>query len=291
MGGCTAGNAPVIRKRLSYARVTTALALALAAAAVAAAVAGGGDAGEVDGVKVQRFDFAADGKQAKTFQFGDLILRSKCTSGGTMSLKVKTASDDASYFSYGSSSPDQFVPDFDTGNPESLPVTGQRDGVYRPASGPRVAIQYFPNNSDPLGGKFDCLLSGFAFIGNGSSGSGAASSVNGVRVRPIRYQADSPSSQETILKAGGLRLKADCTDGVLGLAVTTASDHASYAAYPDAPADSNFKQGESNSIATNYEQDLMYRSRDGGTAGAQLLSTDGNPTNDCIVSGIAWVKP
>jgi hypothetical protein len=277
-----------MRLKLTYARVTTALAATLALGGVGAALAGGGSAGSVDGTRVKRFNFAADaGDPGKTvLKAGDLSMRATCDGGGDLSAEVRTSSNNASYHSYGYSTDDS-VYDFDEGSPEELSTGGERDGVYQPAHGDSVRIQYLALED----AQKDCVIAGFAFIGDGPAGSGSAGSVGGTDFKTIDYAAQEGSSRKTVLTAGGLRIRARCDSGpALVVDAVTGSDNAAYTDYPNGESFADFDTGEVSQFDPNYEQDVVYRSAGGHTVAVQFMGTDEAKPDDCIVRGIAWVK-
>jgi hypothetical protein len=195
-------------------------------------------------------------------------------------------SNNATYHSYGNGTDDTVV-DFDTGTPEGLYIGGERDGVYQPADGDLVAIQYLSSEDS----QHDCNISGFAFIGAGPKGSGSASRVGGVQLKTIKYKANASSGKKTILKAGDLRMTAKCATGPsIELEGTTTSNNALYADYPTSTIDDDFDKSDSIAFTNDYEDDIVYRSASGHTVAVQFLHTDNAESADCIANGIAWVR-
>jgi hypothetical protein len=154
-----------LRRHLTVPNVLATLLLAAVLATGLAVAAGGPNARKVDGVEIRGFEYQAPASSPfKTIlKAGDLRLRAGCDGDGDLGLRALTRTSDAVYLSDGSGPLDESL-ELDVGEELQLPVNGQRDAVYRSAAGQVVAVHYAADDEEPLGGRTDCLVSGYTFV-------------------------------------------------------------------------------------------------------------------------------
>jgi hypothetical protein len=290
--------AGLLPPRLTYAKVTTALAVALAAVS-GAAFAAGGNADKVNGIDFKKFEFRTEANAAEQqiLKAGDLRMFASCT-GGTLDLEVRTLQNNAAYYADGNDEVAS-LPDFDSGEPHSVDsgaFGGEVDVVYQPRRGRRVGLQFFASDSDGLGGTTECLVTGFAFAGNGtSSGTGSASSVDGVSFARFDWAEDADSPPKTILSAGHLDVNAACSEtGIIDLPFITRQDEA--AIYSDGSYGlvvDSYDEGNPETLGPSGEEDVVYEPLTGPTVASQLVVAQGAQLPDpidCTAAGIAFFK-
>jgi hypothetical protein len=153
-----------LRRHLSVQNVLSTLLLAAVLATGVAVAASGPNVRRVDGVEIRGFEHRSQASTApKTMlRVGDLRLEAGCDGDGDLGLSARSTSADAVYASVGPNQPnDDF--ELDVGEELQLDVDGQRDAVYRSASGQVIAVHYAADDDDPLGGRAECLVAGYTF--------------------------------------------------------------------------------------------------------------------------------